>query len=152
MIVTANDDQIHVWELLVMGSLISGTKPSFSSYLTHYIILHFQSSFNLLGPLRNKYNSSVTSQVSLFDMDLCTKIKGLFVTQSFSNDLPGDSAGRMCSMKKWSKKFAAYQRHRLHSVVANTCYTSRRMVIPSHMQAGIFSLDERTFNYHLYTL
>ena len=28
-------------------------------------------------------------------MDLCTKIKGLFVIQSFSNDVPGDSAARM---------------------------------------------------------
>lgn len=37
-------------------------------------------------------------------MDSCTKIKGLFVIQSFSNDVPGDSAARMCSMKKWSKK------------------------------------------------
>lgn len=139
MIVTANDDQIHVWELLVMGSLTFGTKPSFSSYLTH-IILHLQSSFNLLGPLRNKYNSSFTSQVSLFDMDLCTKIKGLFVIQSFSNDVPGDSAARMCSMKKWSKKLAAYQRHRLHSTVANICYTSRRrVVIPSHMRWQGFS-------------
>lgn len=79
-------------------------------------------------------------------MDLCTKIKGLFVIQSFSNDVPGDSAARMCSMKKWSKKLAAYQRHRLHSMVANTCYTSRRrVVIPlTHALAGIFSLDERT--------
>lgn len=123
-----------------MGSLTSGKKTRKTSYLTHFIILHFQLSFNLLGPLRNKYNSSFTSQVSLFDMDLCTKIKGLFVTQSFSNDVPEDSTARMCSMKKWSKKFAAYQRHRLHSVIANTCYISRRrVVIPSHTQWQGFS-------------
>lgn len=99
-IVTSNDYQIHVWKLLVMGSLTSRTKPSFYIVIQLIIILHFQSSFIPLGTLKSKYNPSFTSQVSLFDMALCTEIKGVFIIQSFTNYVPENSAARMCSMKK----------------------------------------------------
>ena len=108
--------------------------------------------------MKSKYNPSFTSQVSLFDMALCTKIKGVFIIQSFTNYVPENSAARMCSMKKGgllSKKVAAYQTHRLHSVLANTCYTSRRkMVIPSHMHWKGFShwMKGLTWIYDLYSL